>query len=286
VPFSRDFCSSTHARERRATGFRIPAGCLAACCAHLSLRREQSPAHHSQVEQRKQRDELGGVLLQSAKAHLHVAELALDYPERVLDLHMHARLELLDLADQRVDLVAFVQRPALARAQGDAPVHARPGVRPPGRALVTRIGEDDALLPVQQAVGFDHVIHIARHRRQDKAAWHLETGRHLPAHLADPRGKERAPSYQGAWTLAGVTQGPKTVQRGHRRAGGQDRPNDLGCDGAAAKLPAKLAEYQATNGLSWWTSISLVKQPGSAGEHEPWKAMKQSDVKEIRLRSS
>lgn len=81
-----------------------------------------------------------------------MAELALDHPERVLDLRTHARLELLNLVDQRVDLVAFVQRLAPARAQGDGPVHAGPGVRPSGRALVTRIGEDDALLTVLNLV--------------------------------------------------------------------------------------------------------------------------------------
>jgi hypothetical protein len=32
----------------------------------------------------------------------------------------------------------------------------------PGHALVVRIGEDDVLLPEQQAIGFNHVIDLAQ----------------------------------------------------------------------------------------------------------------------------
>ena len=54
------------------------------------------PAGHPQIRQ-EQRDQLGGVLGQAAKTYLGVAELPLDYPERVLDFGSYLRLGLLDL---------------------------------------------------------------------------------------------------------------------------------------------------------------------------------------------
>ena len=49
-------------------------------------------ARHPQVRQREQRQHLRRVLRQAAVAHLRVAELALDHPERMLDLRAQARL--------------------------------------------------------------------------------------------------------------------------------------------------------------------------------------------------
>ena len=149
---------------------------------HSCLGSQQFAAHHPQIRQREQRNQVRNVLFQPSVAHLHVAELALDDPKRMLDLGPHARLELLDLVDQGVDLVVLVQRPALARAHGDAPAHARSGVRPFCCALVARVGEHDALACVQQAVGLDHVVDVARgaaHRmHQARVGVHADVGLH------------------------------------------------------------------------------------------------------------
>jgi len=55
-------------------------------------------ARHPQVRQREQRHQLRRVLRQTTEAHLHITELALDYPERMLDLGSYLSLGLLNLA--------------------------------------------------------------------------------------------------------------------------------------------------------------------------------------------
>jgi len=67
------------------------------------------PARHPQVRQGKQCHQLRRVLRQATEACLHITELALDHPERVLDLGAHLGLGLLDLA------LGFVQRAALTQ---------------------------------------------------------------------------------------------------------------------------------------------------------------------------
>jgi len=49
----------------------------------------QCLARHPQIRQREQRPQLHGVLVQPSVAHLHIPELALDHPKRVLDLGAH-----------------------------------------------------------------------------------------------------------------------------------------------------------------------------------------------------
>ena len=58
---------------------------------HLSCDHESSP-HHPQVRERKQGLQLGGVLGQAPVAHLGVAKLALDHPERMFNLGADAGL--------------------------------------------------------------------------------------------------------------------------------------------------------------------------------------------------
>lgn len=52
--------------------------------------------------------QLRSVLLQSTVVHLDESDLALDHPERILDLGPDARLELLDLVDQGINRVVLV----------------------------------------------------------------------------------------------------------------------------------------------------------------------------------
>lgn len=69
----------------------------------LSIQNQQLRVRHPKVRQRKQRDQLCPALLQPAVAHLHVTEVALDHPKRMLDLGAHAGLQALDLVEQAVD---------------------------------------------------------------------------------------------------------------------------------------------------------------------------------------
>src|SRR5690606_40105245 len=63
------------------------------------------------------------VLGQATEAHLGVAELALDHPERVLDLGSYLRLGLLDLAFGLVQGTAFAQLLIGTAARRDLPNH-------------------------------------------------------------------------------------------------------------------------------------------------------------------
>ena len=99
-----------------------PFGCLQ---THSCLRLlHKHPSGHPDVGQRKQRDQLCRVLLQSPITHLGVAELALDHSKRMLHLGTDAGLEFLgllnELAPGRVLLLL-----ALVRAHGYVPIHAR-----------------------------------------------------------------------------------------------------------------------------------------------------------------
>ena len=69
---------------RRGVRFEPAAGCFRGPRTHSSQRGHQLPPGHPQVGQREQRVQLRGVLRQPAVPHLHMAELALDHPERVL----------------------------------------------------------------------------------------------------------------------------------------------------------------------------------------------------------
>ena len=70
--------------------------------AHSCQAPTQMPARHPQIGQSKQRVQLRRVLGQTAIAHLHMAELALDDTERVLDLGANAGFDALDLFSQRI----------------------------------------------------------------------------------------------------------------------------------------------------------------------------------------
>ena len=76
-----------------------PFGCLQ---AHSHLSPLQKPASgHPDIGQRKQRDELCGVFLQSPIAHLAMTELAFDHPERVFQSDAHTGLEFFSLLGER-----------------------------------------------------------------------------------------------------------------------------------------------------------------------------------------
>jgi hypothetical protein len=150
--------------------------------AHSSRARHQFAPRHPQVAQREQRLHLGRVFLQPAVAHLGESKLALDHPERVLHLRPNARQDLLRLVDHRGQRAAQVQRLAPARTHGNMPSHLGFGVGSLAGTLVTGIAKGIGFLPVQQAVGLDHVVDVARraaHRmHQARFGVHADVGLH------------------------------------------------------------------------------------------------------------
>src|SRR5690625_5335714 len=64
---------------------------------HLPCRRQQLASCHPQLTQRKQREQLGGVLGQPPIAYFHVAKLTLDHPKRMLYFGAHRRLQGFDV---------------------------------------------------------------------------------------------------------------------------------------------------------------------------------------------
>ncbi|SPC23932.1 conserved hypothetical protein [Cupriavidus taiwanensis] len=123
---------------------------------------QQFAARHPQVGQCEQGHELRGVLPQPSIADLGVAELPLDDPERMLDLGPDARLDSLDLIDERAKWFALVQDATFAWLHRYVPVHARPRVRTLLHALIARIAERVGFLSMQQAVALNHVVDLAR----------------------------------------------------------------------------------------------------------------------------
>lgn len=90
-----------------------------------------------------------------------MAELAIDDAERVLYLGADAGFDALDLIGLRIHGGGLVQKLAQARAHGQIPLHIDYGVWPLVRTLVPCVGQDICRLPVQQAVGLDHVVDVA-----------------------------------------------------------------------------------------------------------------------------
>lgn len=102
---------------------------------------QQFAARHPQVGQREQGYELRGVLPQPSIADLGVAELPLDDPERMLDLGPDARLDSLDLIDERAKRFALVQDATFAWLHRHVPAHARRRVRALLHTLIARIAK-------------------------------------------------------------------------------------------------------------------------------------------------
>ena len=120
-------------------------------------------ACHPQVRQREQRHQLRSILGQATEARLHITELPLDHPKRVLNLGPYLSLGFLDLAS------GFVQRAALAQLF----VSAAPCCHLPNHfaaimlgtlldAGITRIGADHVFLAMQQLVDLGDVRHVSR----------------------------------------------------------------------------------------------------------------------------
>jgi len=126
---------------------------------HSSLHPLHKPASgHRDIGQRKQRDELRGVLGKPSVADLGVPELALDDPKRMLHLGPHAGLELLGLFVQRAPGRVLL-RLTLIRAHGHMPTHPS-GVGSFAGALVARISKDHLFFTVQQRMPLRDIVDV------------------------------------------------------------------------------------------------------------------------------
>ena len=153
---------------------------------------EQITPRHPQIRQGKQRDQLRCVLGQATEAHLGVAKLALDHPERVFDLCADLRLGLLDLT------LGLVQRAALAQLLvSAAPRRDLSDDRAAymlGTLLDTGIpgiAADHVLFSVQQFVHLGDIGHVGR--RAHHAVYQARF-----AYRALGRGRPSAPWHRDA----------------------------------------------------------------------------------------
>ena len=144
----------------------VAGGRLPALQTHSSQRAlNNSFSSHPQVAQGKQREQLRRILGQPFVANLGEAELALDHPERVLDLGANAGLDLFQFVLEGVTGFGFVQRFTLARQHGNLPAHL--GVLVLNllalfNAPVARVSKDNFFLSVQQGVRLRHIVCIGR----------------------------------------------------------------------------------------------------------------------------
>ena len=136
------------------------AGRLSALQAHscpCSL--NNSLSGHPQIARGKQRDHLRRFLDQPSVGHLVEVEPSLYDSDRVFDLGAHAGLELLGLVQQTAPRPLPVQRPALARLQGQMPVDFG-GRRRLGCALLARISKRHRLLTMQRALALGRIVDV------------------------------------------------------------------------------------------------------------------------------
>ena len=205
------------------------------------LPRQQGAPCHPEVRERKQRRQVRPVLRQAPVSRLHVAELLLDDPERMLDLRADRGLGPFRHRLGR----PWRQQPTLPRWHSHHPLHAR-GVAPAGDAPVSRVPVDDRLVPVQQRTchgevmrvrwGPHHRVHQPRrHVRPDVRLHQGEPLVPLPrlVHLRIPRPRpvlRRA----GSTGNGGIDRRPPAQQEALRLQDGIDRGEEPG--GQAMRL--------------------------------------------------
>ena len=138
------------------------------------LRSHPLSSRHSQVGQREQRVQLGGVLRQPDIARVHMAEAAFDHAQRMLGLGADACLDMLHLISDRIRRITGVERPAQPK-----PKHAVPArVDVLGAiwlfdALVVGIGEHVRFLTMHKRMRVGDVIDVGRgaeHRMHQAAS--------------------------------------------------------------------------------------------------------------------
>lgn len=79
--------------------------------------RHELSAGRPQIRGREKRRDLQGVFFQTAVANIREFALALDHPNRRLELRTNARLQPLDLVNDRIARVARIQLAPFARSR-------------------------------------------------------------------------------------------------------------------------------------------------------------------------
>jgi hypothetical protein len=127
-----------------------------------------SLAHHPQVGQRKNHQQLTGVLGQASVSRLAMSELTLDHPKRMLHLGAVTGFALFNPISQGLAGFGFVQRLALARHHGNFPFHASVFVLNLSalfNASVAKVGKDHFFLSMKQGMRLRHIVGIGRRCR-------------------------------------------------------------------------------------------------------------------------
>ena len=110
-------------------------------------------SRHPQIRQRKECRQSRGVLLESAIAHVHTPELALDHPERVFDLGSYAGLQAFKLIGQSAEHLRLAEYRAFARVHRDGPSNVLRGV---GAFVGTLVGRTNRPQPCSPEVYAEH----------------------------------------------------------------------------------------------------------------------------------
>ena len=127
--------------------------------AHLACHRHQTMTRHPQIGERKQRDDLPGVLPESAIAHLGETELLLDHPERMFNDGADGRQNPVGLL---LLLSEFATLGFLGRDQNGQAVFAGKVLDGAVVLVIAAISEDNALFTVQAVLEHDVVGDLGR----------------------------------------------------------------------------------------------------------------------------
>ena len=239
--------------------------------AHSSLHPLHKPASgHPDIGQRKQRDELCGVLGKTPVANLGVPELTLDDPKRMLHLGPHAGFELFGLFVQRAPGRVLL-RAALTRAHGHMPIHSS-GVGSFAGALVARISKDNLLFTVQQRVPLRDIVDVSRRADDRMHQARLSVHPNMGFHAEVPLIALLNLVHLGV-TLTGLVFG---------RAG---RSNQGGVyHGARLEQQAVSGQLGVDDLQNLWTQLVLFEQMTESQDADPvWNALGAADASEVAV---
>ena len=239
--------------------------------AHSSLRPVHKPASsHPDIGQRKQRDELRGILGKPPVAHFEVTELALDDPKRMLHFGAHAGFELFGLFVQRAPGRVLL-RAALYRSHGHMPIHAS-GVGSFAGALVARISKDNLFFTVQQGVPLRDIVDVGRRADDRMHQARLSVHPNMGFHAEVPLVALLNLVHLGV-TLTGLVLG---------RAG---RSNQRGVyHGARLEQQAVSGQLGVDDLQNLWTQRVLFEQMTKSQDADPvWNALGAADTSKVAV---
>jgi hypothetical protein len=131
--------------------------------ADLSRHVQKAVPRPPKIEERNHRDRMMRVFHQAPIAPLLTDKLALDYPKRILDLGLDARLGALEIIQQLAQRLGEIQQPSLARAHRHVPLRLyRLRVFALVHSLITVITKHQRLVLMRQGIRLHDVAHVVR----------------------------------------------------------------------------------------------------------------------------